>query len=104
MRRTSEPLPDCVLPGEPARADVEKAYRRGFHQGAAIFLQALLEGASDAELHLWLERVRSWRLLAAAWTGERPVKSARPPEEPPYGRRGSPGIRAWRRALKGRPS
>jgi hypothetical protein len=101
MRLPSEPLSDCVLPGEPARADVEKAYRRGFHQGAALFLESLLEGATDAEMRLWLERVREWRRAAASWTGKKTVKPTRPPQEPPYGRRGSRGLRSWERALGG---
>jgi hypothetical protein len=97
---TTEPIPDCVLPGELARVDVEKAYRRGFHQGAALFLQALQEGATDAELRVWLERLLAWRRRTADWTGERPVKPVSPLAEPPYEFIRSAGVRAWRRALR----
>jgi hypothetical protein len=99
--RMARPLRDCVMPGQPVRADVEKAYRRGFHQGAALALGALREGASVEELFLWVERLRTWRRRTADWTGERPVKPRQPPAAPPFPARQGSGVRAWRRALAG---
>jgi hypothetical protein len=92
-------VPDGVLPGGRVRADVEKAYRRGFHQGAALLLEALDEGADRAEVLLWLERLRAWRRRAAGWTGRKSVRPQVPPREPPYDARHSRGVRAWRRSL-----
>lgn len=39
----------------------ELHYRRGFHQGVASALNALLSGATEQELRNWERQVRTWR-------------------------------------------
>jgi hypothetical protein len=76
------PIPDCILPGEPVRADVGKAYRRGFYQGAAILLRHLQEGASVPELQRWVMQLLAWRGKTSGWTADQSVEPVRPPVGP----------------------
>jgi hypothetical protein len=94
-------IPDGVMCDVPVQAEVEKAYRRGFHQGAAAFLLALQEGAADSEMRVWLERLFTWRLKTAKWVAGHTVKPVHPPVAPPFPRSKKHGVRAWRRVLGG---
>ncbi len=56
-----QPPPDHATAGAQATIDVEQAYRRGFHQGAALTVRAVEAGASTATLRDWLAGLRLWR-------------------------------------------
>jgi hypothetical protein len=55
------PVNDCGVPWEKVPAEVEAAYRRGFHQGVAIALAALANGATIRDLRGWEHRLSVWR-------------------------------------------
>lgn len=74
-------------------AVVERAYRRGFYQGAYLAFYEMLRGVGDAELSEWLDRVHTWRYHAKRLDTGR-VKLKLPPELPTE----RPALRAQRRA------
>jgi hypothetical protein len=58
----NEVVDDCALPNEPVLSDAEAAYRRGFHQGAWVALNAARTGASWPDLMTWVnKRLAAWR-------------------------------------------
>src|ERR1700734_643557 len=61
QRKTRPPKPDR----EPTVAEqIELAYRRGFHQGAAAAVEAVDEGFSLVQLQAWVMRLYRWRRKA----------------------------------------
>jgi len=61
-----DPMPDC--PDDEALAEVEKAYRRGFQQGAAIALGAVENGARMSALLDWAcGALFRWRKRSSRW-------------------------------------
>ena len=64
-----QPPPDHATAGAQATIDVEQAYRRGFHQGAALTVRAVEAGASIPALRAWLADLRLWRRGARVETG-----------------------------------
>jgi hypothetical protein len=56
-------IQDCVMPGEKVLAEQEKAYRRGFAQGAyECFVQLTQEGRSESEIEKWINyKLMDWR-------------------------------------------
>ena len=84
--KLNEPRPgiwDAPAPGERVEAQVEKAYRRGFHQGACAAVEAMEDGASLILLNRWLDRLHTWRLSGLRWRLGQSVVANRPPSLPP---------------------
>jgi hypothetical protein len=84
--RVSEPklgIWDAPPPGERVEAHVEKAYRRGFHQGACAAVEAMEDGASLVVLTHWLGQLHAWRLSGLRWQLGQSVVAKRPPSLPP---------------------
>jgi hypothetical protein len=52
---------DIPEPSKPEYPAAEKAYRRGFSQGADAAIQAVIGGASIENLQLWLDEIEHWR-------------------------------------------
>lgn len=75
-------IADCAIPGEYVPAEVEKAYRRGFSQGAAICLYAAQAGIPLDEIEAWTMKVYGWRMKAVEWEPGQVVKAAFPPPDP----------------------
>jgi hypothetical protein len=73
---------DSVIPGEPVLSDQEKAYRRGFHQGAWMATNAIREGATLHQMDLWIRRLHAWRIKAHLWLRGARVKPVCPPPAP----------------------
>src|SRR5262245_21189613 len=70
---------DFGFRGRSADPNVERAYRRGYFQGAALCLAALRDGVPVEELELWERRLFAWRLKATEWNGIDPVTVEWPP-------------------------
>ena len=92
-RRPSTPdfdegrLTDCAVHGEPVRAEVEAAYRRGFAQGAAIAFEAMRNGASEAHMLRWIyARLLKWRYRCSAWRAGQMKRACEPPAAPGCGK------------------
>jgi hypothetical protein len=78
----AEYLIDCAMLGEPVPAEAEKAYRRGFSQGAALAYYAIRDGATLAAVEGWIEDVMDWRHEGNGWRTGQEVPARRPPREP----------------------
>jgi hypothetical protein len=64
-------------------AEAEKAYRRGFMQGAAIALDAVESGAPMSQVSDWVYvTLAAWRRKATDWKPRGRVKAVPPPAEP----------------------
>jgi hypothetical protein len=60
---------DYAQPGAAVDSEVERAYRRGFAQGAAQTLYAMEDGASLATVTQWVwEQLWPWRGKVRAWS------------------------------------
>jgi hypothetical protein len=79
MLRRDEQISDCAMPGEKVLSDAEKAYRRGFAQGAHEMHYAYEAGIQHYHAERWLLRVLTWRGKGRLWKTGRKVKSERPP-------------------------
>ena len=80
--KVSEPRPgiwDAPPPGERVEAQVEKAYRRGFHQGASAAVEAMEDGATLILLNRWLGQLYAWRMSGLRWQPGQSVVAKRPP-------------------------
>ena len=82
---------DCVMPGEPVLSDQEKAYRRGFHQGAWTAMNAIREGVPLHKVGAWLNRLHAWRLKGHLWLRGAKVKPVFPPAAPDHSKQKTPG-------------
>ena len=79
----SEGVYDCARHGDKVIAEVEKAYRRGFVQGAAVCMYSIRDdGASMAQIEKWVMRLMDWRRKSRLWRKGQTVKAECPPEEP----------------------
>ena len=85
-----QPPPDSATAGAQVELAVELAFRRGFHQGAALTVRALEAGASIPTLRGWLAELRRWRRGVRVENGCAIVEM---PPLPPTQRRPSPAER-----------
>lgn len=60
-------IEDCADIGGTATAEVEKAYRRGFAQGAHVVIICLQNDVFSNDLFAWIDVVDEWRGQGAEW-------------------------------------
>jgi hypothetical protein len=70
--------------GDLVDPEVERAYRRGFNDGADATFNAFRDGVAILDVAFWLGRVAGWSGRPFAWTGERLVRKEYPPVAPPW--------------------